>query len=171
MKYADVGKEYWAILNHAKFDVEAGLKVGLENMFKRDYKTWRLDQGFFGVSVCYASAERQIEYFTMPVIVEAIEKYIQDNDLALFMQVIMEHTEDKVQKQIFVYKPKQTKYELTELYDTWAEKLESIEDMKLSDKKEAEVPDVGCRMVWWNLNNDKYSRKSVEKHCKEYFKR
>ena len=24
-QYADVGQEYWAVLNHAKFDVQAGL--------------------------------------------------------------------------------------------------------------------------------------------------
>jgi len=42
MRFADVGQEYWAVLNHEKFDVEAGLSLGLDGIFKRDYKQYDL---------------------------------------------------------------------------------------------------------------------------------
>lgn len=38
MQYADVGQEYWAALNHAKFDVQAGLTLGMKGIMIRDYK-------------------------------------------------------------------------------------------------------------------------------------
>lgn len=41
-QYADVGQEYWAVLNHAKFDVQAGLQLGLNGIFIRDYKCYDL---------------------------------------------------------------------------------------------------------------------------------
>jgi len=45
MQYADVGQAYWAELNHAKFDVNAGLELGLNGIFIRDYKCYDLPSG------------------------------------------------------------------------------------------------------------------------------
>ena len=45
MQYADVGQAYWAELNHTKFDVGAGLDLGLNGIFIRDYKCYDLPCG------------------------------------------------------------------------------------------------------------------------------
>ena len=42
MQYADISHDYWASLNHAKFDVQAGLALGLGGIFIRDYKCYEL---------------------------------------------------------------------------------------------------------------------------------
>lgn len=38
MQYADVGRDYWSVLNKQKFDVQEGLKLGLKGIFIRDFK-------------------------------------------------------------------------------------------------------------------------------------
>lgn len=45
MQFADVGQPYWAELNHCKFDVQAGLQLGLAGIFIRDYKCYDLPSG------------------------------------------------------------------------------------------------------------------------------
>lgn len=66
MQYADVGQEYWAALNHVKFDVQAGLSLGLGGIFRRDYKCYDLNTGLMGVSVSTGRIATLISSFSGP---------------------------------------------------------------------------------------------------------
>ena len=63
MQYADVGQEYWSALNHAKFNVQAGLGLGLRGILIRDYKQYDLQTGVMGVSVCTGSISTLLNHF------------------------------------------------------------------------------------------------------------
>lgn len=52
---ADVGLEYWKVLNDTKFDTEAALNLGLRACFIRDYKSYNLKIGIMGASVVTGS--------------------------------------------------------------------------------------------------------------------
>lgn len=54
-QYSDIGHSYWEKLNSAKFDVQAGLSLGLHGIFIRDYKNYNLDGGVMGVAVSTGS--------------------------------------------------------------------------------------------------------------------
>lgn len=63
MKYADVGHDYWEVLNTAKFDVQQGLSLGLKGIFIRDYKNYNLEGGIMGVGVSTGSIDILLEHF------------------------------------------------------------------------------------------------------------
>merc|ERR1712183_144857 len=84
-KTADVGKEYWAALNKAKFDVQSGLGLGLRGIFIRDYKNYDLASGVMGVSVSTGSIETMINHFTVEKFAEACEAITAERSLGLFV--------------------------------------------------------------------------------------
>lgn len=63
MRFANVGQEYWAELNHAKFDVQAGLSLGLHGIFIRDFKQYDLETGIMGVSVSTGTINTLMDHF------------------------------------------------------------------------------------------------------------
>ena len=63
MQYADVGQEYWSALNHVKFDVQAGLTLGLRGIMIRDFKQYDLQTGVMGVSVSTGNIDTLLAHF------------------------------------------------------------------------------------------------------------
>ena len=87
MQYANVDRAYWEELNHAKFNVEAGLELGLEGIFIRDYKCYDLPCGFMGVSVSTGSINTMVEHFGEDKFGAACKKYMLKRNLGMFVIV------------------------------------------------------------------------------------
>lgn len=60
---ADVGDEYWRVLNDTKFNTAAALDLGLKACFIRDYKSYDLKIGIMGASVVTGSISQLLEKF------------------------------------------------------------------------------------------------------------
>jgi hypothetical protein len=60
---ADVGEEYWRVLNDTKFNTAAALDLGLKACFIRDYKSYNLKIGIMGASVVTGSILQLLEKF------------------------------------------------------------------------------------------------------------
>ena len=90
-KTANLGFEYWAKLNSAKFDVQAGLQLGLRGIFVRDYKCYDLPAGLMGVSVTTGSVNTLMNHFGQDAFAAAIEAITQERDLGLFCIVSIEN--------------------------------------------------------------------------------
>jgi inorganic pyrophosphatase/exopolyphosphatase len=85
MQFADVGHDFWSVLNHEKFDVSAGLALGLNGIFIRDFKQYVLQSGVMGVSVSTGTIETMINHFGADAFGAACREYILKRNLGLFV--------------------------------------------------------------------------------------
>ena len=86
-QYADVGRDYWHALNHAKFDVQAGLQLGLNGIFIRDYKCYDLPSGFMGVSVMTGNIATLLGHFGVEAFGAACKEYTLRKNLGMFVMI------------------------------------------------------------------------------------
>lgn len=136
-QYSDVGQDYWEKLNTAKFDVQAGLQLGLHGIFVRDYKNYNLDGGVMGVAVSTGSINILLDHFGEENFANTAAKLCQDKNLGLFVVIsINADRNGNVEKGITVFQPAENQNDLTTRYDGLLQLIEGWEDMKLSDKKE-----------------------------------
>ena len=137
MQYSDVGHDYWERLNTAKFDVQAGLSLGLHGIFIRDYKNYVLEGGVMGVAVSTGSIDILLEHFGMETFAKTAADLCVDRDLGLFVVIsINADSEGNVDKGITIFQPKENQNGLTKRFDGLLTLLEGWEDMKLTDKRE-----------------------------------
>ena len=85
MQYADISHDYWAALNHAKFDVQAALSLGLGGIFIRDYKCYELESGHMGVSVSTGNIDTLLEHFGTENFGASCKEYVLRRKLGLFV--------------------------------------------------------------------------------------
>jgi len=104
MQYADVGQEYWAALNHAKFDVQAGLTLGLKGIMIRDYKQYDLQSGVMGVSVSTGTIDTLLAHFGTEVFGAEVKKYVLEKNLGLMVFIAIQAGDDgSIQKNILIF--------------------------------------------------------------------
>jgi inorganic pyrophosphatase/exopolyphosphatase len=104
MQFADVGQEYWAALNHAKFDVQAGLALGLHGIFIRDFKQYEFASGTMGVSVSTGTIDSLIGHFGLEAFGAACKEYTLRKNLALFCIMAIQAGDDgSIKKNIFIF--------------------------------------------------------------------
>lgn len=104
LQYADVGQEYWAELNHAKFDVQAGLQLGLKGIFIRDYKQYSLESGVMGVSVSTGMIDTLLGHFGTQEFGAACKAYVLEKQLGLFVIIAIQAQDDgTVNKNICIF--------------------------------------------------------------------
>lgn len=164
-QYADVGHDYWEKLNTAKFDVQAGLTLGLKGIFIRDYKNYALEDGVMGVAVSTGSFDILIEHFGIEEFAKTAAWICQDRGLGLFVVIsINADSSGNVEKGITIFKPTENQNGLTGRYDGLLALLEGWEDMKLSSKKELSVETLSGHGIASNyiIGNTSYSRKKYE---------
>ena len=94
MQYADISHDYWAALNHAKFDVQAGLALGLDGIFGRDYKCYELQSGHMGVSVATAQIDTLLKHFGTEKFGTACKQYMLRRNLGLFVIIAIQASDD-----------------------------------------------------------------------------
>lgn len=63
MRFADISHDYWSALNDIKFNVQAGLGLGLKGIFIRDFKQYDLESGMMGVSVSTGTIDTVLAHF------------------------------------------------------------------------------------------------------------
>ena len=85
LQSADIGQEYWAALNYAKFDVQAALSLGLSGIFIRDYKCYELTSGHMGVSVSTGNIDTLLQHFGTENFGAACKEYVLKKKLGLFV--------------------------------------------------------------------------------------
>ena len=85
MQYADIGRDYFQALNHAKFDVQAGLALGLAGIFIRDYKCYQLQSGQMGVSVSTGTIDLLLTHFGTEHFGASCKEYVLGRELGLFV--------------------------------------------------------------------------------------
>ena len=138
MQYANVDRSYWEQLNNAKFDVTAGLELGLEGIFIRDYKCYDLPSGFMGVSVSTGSIDTMIKHFGEAKFGSACRDYVLKRKLGMFVIVAIQASDDgKIEKNIMIfdYHDNPVNCVLKDKKDSLCALIEGTEDMMLSDKK------------------------------------
>ena len=87
MQYADVGRDYWSVLNKEKFDVQEGLKLGLKGIFIRDFKQYELETGLMGVSVSTGTIATLLSHFSTEAFGAACKAYVLEKKLGLFVMI------------------------------------------------------------------------------------
>lgn len=166
-KTADVGKDYWGILNKAKFDVQSGLGLGLKGIFIRDYKNYDLPSGVMGVAVTTGSIETMINHFTEEKFAQACEIITAVKGLGLFVIMSIEADNDgNLKKGWFVHRSKNNQNELTGKYESLINLVVNWEDFGLQNKKEYLFESTGNCATYFDITNLKYSRKAYEKIVK-----
>ena len=134
-KTADLGFKYWARLNGAKFDVEAGLRLGLKGIFMRDYKCYDLPAGLMGASVTTSSVNVLMDHFGQEAFGAAIESLTKERDLGLFVIVhIGNDNKGQLKKGIMIHCSQNSKSELKGKYESLLDLIEGTPDMQLANK-------------------------------------
>jgi len=87
MQHADIGQQYWSQLNRVKFDVQAGLELGLNGIFIRDYKCYDLPSGFMGASVCTGNIPTLLDHFGVEAFGQACKSYVLQKQLGMFVMI------------------------------------------------------------------------------------
>ena len=167
MQYADISRDYWAALNHAKFDVEAGLALGLEGIFGRDYKCYELQTGQMGVSVSTSTIDTLIKHFGAEAFGDACKKYMLRRNLGLFVIVVIQNSDDgKIEKNILIFDLENNPVDqaLKTKSGALRQLIERTEDMKLSNKRELTMEQLGGAgtATYYSIGNNRYSRKAYE---------
>ena len=104
MQFADVGREYWSALNYAKFDVQAGLQLGLNGIFIRDYKCYDLSSGLMGVSVSTGTVPTLLGHFGTQAFGAACKDYLLRKQLGLFVIIAIQASDDgNIDKNILIF--------------------------------------------------------------------
>ena len=138
-QYADVGQEYWAELNRAKFDVQAGLRLGLSAIFARDYKCYDLRSGFMGVSVTTCTIPTMLDHFGLGDFGAACKEYTLKKGLGMFVMVAIQASDDgNLEKNILVFELDENPVDqaLKSKGAALRQLIEGTEDMQLRDKTE-----------------------------------
>jgi len=150
-EFADVGTEYWRVLNSAKFDVEQALELGLHAIFIRDYKTYDLLGGRMGAAVATGSIATMMGKFGPETFAMESEKMMEEKDLGIFAVVSIQADQDgKLQKGLLLYRTKEDRQEITKSFDALVTHLESIEDFQLHEKQiVAADPTTGGTYTSW----------------------
>ena len=142
-QFANIGKEYWQALNTAKFDVQAGLSLGLHGIFIRDYKNYNLEGGIMGVAVSTGSIDILLNHFGIETFAKTAAQLCVDRNLGLFVVIsINADSEGNVDKGITIFKPSENQNDLTHRYDGLLNLIEGWEDMQLSNKREFSSDDL-----------------------------
>ena len=163
LKTADVGKEYWTALNNAKFNVQAGLQLGLRGIFIRDYKNYDLASGVMGVAVSTGSIDTMITHFGIDKFAEACEAITQERNLGLFVIMSIEYSDDgNLKKGWLAHKSKNSTQELTGKYEGLINLVANFEDFNLTNKRELLLEATGNHATYFDIGNLKYSRKAYE---------
>ena len=160
---ADLGFDYWARLNGAKFDVEGGLRLGLRGVFVRDYKCYDLPAGLMGVAVTTSSVKKLIDYFGREAFGKAIEDLTTERKLGLFCIVhIGNDNSGALKKGIMVHHSQSSTSELAGKYQSLLSLIEGTADMQLSNKQEVDFENTGNNATFYDIGNTRYSRKAFE---------
>ena len=167
-QFADVGTDYWKVLNDTKFNTQAALDLGLHACFIRDYKNYSLKHGIMGAAVVTGSIDQFVAKFGQDQICAECEVIVDRYKLGLFV-IISIHADENghLEKGLSVYKPKQTVSQLTETFDDLLNHLEGIEDINLADKNEVSI-DAG-KLAFFKIGNHSYTRKAFEAIVKKFY--
>ena len=162
-KTADLGHEYWKKLNTAKFDVQAGLELGLRGIFIRDYKNYDLASGIMGVAVSTGSIDTLIGHFGLADFAQAMEALTKERSLGLFVIMSIEaDSEGGLKKGILVHRSQNSTQELTGKYESLLNLIENFEDFALTNKRELQLESTGNHATYFDIGNLSYSRKKFE---------
>ena len=167
MQYADISHDYWAALNHAKFDVQAGLALGLEGIFGRDYKCYELQSGHMGVSVATAQIDTLLKHFGTEKFGKACKQYMLKRNLGLFVIIVISASDEgQLEKNILIFDLNDNPVEQDLKFKSGAlrQLIEGTEDMKLSNKRELSMEQLGGTgtATYYSIGNNRYSRKAYE---------
>ena len=167
LQYADVGQEYWAALNHAKFDVQAGLQLGLKGIFIRDYKQYTLDSGIMGVAVSTGMIDTLLGHFGVGAFGDACKAYVLEKQLGLFVIIAIQAEDDgTIKKNICIFECADNPVDqaLKEKGEALRQLIEGTEDMQLHDKKELGMEQLNGagKITYYVIGNNRYSRKAYE---------
>ena len=167
MQFADVGQPYWAELNHCKFDVSAGLQLGLGGIFIRDYKCYDMPSGFMGVSVSTGTIDTLIGHFGQAEFGEACKAYTLKRGLGLFVIMAIQASEDgTIKKNILLFELNENPVD--QVIKTKGQNMlaliEGTEDMQLSNKTVLTQAELGvdATATYYEIGNNRYSRKAFE---------
>jgi len=167
MEYADVSRPYWEVLNHAKFDVAEGLKLGLKGIFIRDYKQYELESGLMGVSVSTGSVETLLSHFGQETFGAACKAYTLEKKLGLFCMICIQAGDDgSVKKNLMIYELDGNPVDqaLKTKGAALRQLCEGTEDMQLTGKTELSQEQLGGAgsLTYYTIGNNRYSRKAYE---------
>ena len=167
MQFADVGQPYWAELNHCKFDVGAGLQLGLGGIFIRDYKCYDMPSGFMGVSVSTGTIDTLIGHFGQAEFGEACKAYTLKRGLGLFVIMAIQASEDgTIKKNILLFELNDNPVD--QVIKTKGQNMlaliEGTEDMQLTNKTVLTQAELGvdATATYYEIGNNRYSRKAFE---------
>ena len=167
MQFADVGQPYWAELNHCKFDVGAGLQLGLGGIFIRDYKCYDMPSGFMGVSVSTGTIDTLISHFGQAEFGEACKAYTLKRGLGLYVIMAIQASEDgTIKKNILLFELNDNPVD--QVIKTKGQNMlaliEGTEDMQLSNKTVLTQAELGvdATATYFEIGNNRYSRKAFE---------
>ena len=162
-QFADLGTPYWARLNAAKFDVEGAIALGLRGIFCRDYKCYELKDGLKGCAVATASFETLLNRFGKDQVADEIEKLMEERGLSLFSAITIENDNDgQLKKGAVIYRSAKKVTALSEKYDDILALVESTTDMQISGKREVVFENHGGHATYYDVGNNRYSRKAYE---------
>lgn len=94
MRFADISHDYWAALNDIKFNVQAGLGLGLKGIFIRDFKQYDLESGMMGVSVSTGTIDTVLAHFGTEQFGAACKAYTLEKQLGLFVIIAIQADQD-----------------------------------------------------------------------------
>jgi len=108
-QFADVGHNYWQVLNDAKFDVNLSMQLGLQGILGRDYKNYQLSHfeeskdsdgpaqgdsgstsgkgGVMGVAVSVGSIATLQQHFSAAEIAENLRLTCEKRSLGLLVVI------------------------------------------------------------------------------------
>ena len=167
MQFADVGKPYWAVLNHAKFDVQAGLQLGLNGLFIRDYKCYDLPCGLMGVAVSTGVIDTLLDHFGKEAFGAACKEYLLKKNLGLFVIIAIQAGDDgSIEKNIMIFDLHDNPVDqlLKNKAEALSQLIEGVEDMQLSNKRVLGPDQIGVNgtLTYYAIGNNRYSRKAYE---------
>ena len=126
-------------MNFAKFDVQAGLQLGLNGIFIRDYKCYDLSSGLMGVSVSTGTIPTLLNHFGLEAFGAACKEYTLRKQLGLYVIIAIQASDDgTIQKNILIFElaDNPAECELKNKGDALRQLIEGTEDMQLRDKTE-----------------------------------
>ena len=119
--------------------MQAGLALGLNGIFIRDFKQYDLETGIMGVSVSTGIIDTLVNHFGHQEFGDACEKFTLDRKLGLFVMMAIQASDDgSIKKNICIFStPKNNSgSDLQHRVQSLKSLIEGTEDMQLHDKKE-----------------------------------
>ena len=172
MQYADISHDYWAALNHQKFDVQAGLALGLGGIFIRDYKCYELQSGQMGVSVSTGTIDTLLTHFGTENFGAACKEYVLRLNLGLYVIIAIQASDDgNIEKNILIFDCADNPVDQAIKTKSGAlrQLIEGTEDMQLTNKRELSMEQLGGAgtATYYTIGNNRYSRKAYEAVVKQ----